>query len=221
MGTVVDVDGSIQERLAVILDRHGRTDAEHVTAEWDRHIRAGMDDINNGDTAWSSHLSLRHNALQLLIDTGDLPALTDAERDDLVTIIGRLQAWPDSPAALTALSKKVRIVAFSNADLAELVALSKNAELRWHAVISAQFAHAYKPHESVYQAALEMLELDPERTMVVAAHPWDLRAAALQGMQTAHITRPHTEGPSPEDHFTITATDLADLNDQLTPAMTA
>ncbi|MBC7763240.1 MAG: hypothetical protein H7201_15930 [Candidatus Saccharibacteria bacterium] len=47
MGTVVDVDGWIQERLAVILDRYGRTDAERIAEEWDRHIRAGMDDINN------------------------------------------------------------------------------------------------------------------------------------------------------------------------------
>ncbi|MBC7763239.1 MAG: HAD-IA family hydrolase [Candidatus Saccharibacteria bacterium] len=162
-------------------------------------------------------MSLRRNALQMLIDTGDLPLLTNAERNDLATIIGKLRTWPDSPAARTALSAKVRIVAVSNADLAELVTLSKNAELRWHAVISAKLSHAYKPHECVYQAALEMLQLDPARTMVVAAHPWDLRAAALKSMLTAHITRPHTGGPSPEDHFT--ATDLADLNDQLAPGV--
>jgi 2-haloacid dehalogenase len=127
-----------------------------------------------------------------------------------------LRAWPDSPAALSELSARTRTVAFSNADLADIAALSKNASLRWHAVISAELARAYKPHAAMYQAALNLLRLDPARTMVVAAHPWDLRAAAAAGMLTAHISRPDTESPTPQDRFTVTAVDLADLNRQMT-----
>jgi 2-haloacid dehalogenase len=215
MGTVVDVEGTIREQLGAILARYGRADAERVAGLWDRHIRTAMDEINRGDGSWRSHRSLRQAALEMLIDTNDLPTLDEAERDALVSTINTLKAWPDSPSALTSLSKIAKVVAFSNADLAELAELSRNADLRWHAVISAELAHAYKPHPSIYQTALDLLKLDPRRTLVVAAHPWDLRAAARAGMLTAYIGRPYSEKPTGQDRFTITATDLVDLETQL------
>lgn len=194
MGAVVDVDGSIRERLAAILARYDRGDIDDIADERDGHIRAAMDDVNNGRAMWQPHLSLRRTALERLIETDSLPRLTELERDELVSVINTLRAWTDSSAALTALSEKTKVVAFSNADL----------------------AHAYKPHPAIYQAALDLLHLDPARTMVVAAHPWDLRAATDAGMLTAYIARPHTEPPTPQDHFTVTAPNLIDLY-KLTP----
>jgi 2-haloacid dehalogenase len=57
--------------------------------------------------------------------------------------------------------------------------------------------HAYKPDPAVYRLALDRLALDPRRTLMVAAHPWDLRAAAAQGLRTAYIQRASEGAPEP------------------------
>ena len=51
--------------------------------------------------------------------------------------------------------------------------------------------------------------------MMVAAHPWDLRAAAEHGMATAFIARPEADPPRADDDFDLTVTDLTELADRL------
>jgi len=57
--------------------------------------------------------------------------------------------------------------------------------------------------------ALDRLALDPHRTLIVAAHPWDLRAAATHGLGTAYIQRAGESGPQPSDKFDLAVPDLA------------
>jgi 2-haloacid dehalogenase len=72
--------------------------------------------------------------------------------------------------------------------------------------------HAYKPDPAVYRLALDRLALDPRRTLMVAAHhPWDLRAAAAQGLHTAYIQRAGEGVPEPSDRFDLAVPDLAAL----------
>jgi 2-haloacid dehalogenase len=47
--------------------------------------------------------------------------------------------------------------------------------------------------------------------MMVAAHPWDLRAAADHGLRTAYVARPGEGVPEPGDHFDVSVADLAEL----------
>jgi 2-haloacid dehalogenase len=49
----------------------------------------------------------------------------------------------------------------------------------------------------------------------VAAHPWDLRAAAAHGLRTAYIERAGEGEPEPSDRFDLTAPDLAALAERL------
>jgi 2-haloacid dehalogenase len=46
---------------------------------------------------------------------------------------------------------------------------------------------------------------------MVAAHPWDLRAAARHGLRTAYVARPGADAPEPGDRFDFTVRDLAEL----------
>jgi 2-haloacid dehalogenase len=96
--------------------------------------------------------------------------------------------------------------------------MSAAGGLAWHGVLSAELARAYKPDPAVYRMALELLGLDPRHTMMIAAHPWDLRAAAGHGLRTGYIARSGEGIPAPEDQFDVHATDLADLAAQLIPA---
>jgi hypothetical protein len=52
--------------------------------------------------------------------------------------------------------------------------------------------------------------------MMVAAHPWDLRAAAGHGLRTAYVTRPGEGVPEPGDRFDVRAAGLAELAARLT-----
>jgi 2-haloacid dehalogenase len=70
---------------------------------------------------------------------------------------------------------------------------------------------AYKPQPAVYRLALDRLALDPDRTLMVAAHPWDLRGAARQGLRTAYIQRATEGQPEAADEFDLAVDDLAAL----------
>jgi 2-haloacid dehalogenase len=63
----------------------------------------------------------------------------------------------------------------------------------------------------VYRFALDRLALDPGRTVMVAAHPWDLRAAADHGLRTAYVQRAGEGAPAPSDTFDLSVPDLAAL----------
>ena len=71
--------------------------------------------------------------------------------------------------------------------------------------------HAYKPDPAAHQLALDRLALDPRRTIMVAAHPWDLRAAAAHGLRTAYVQRAGESAPAPSDTFDLTVPNLATL----------
>ncbi len=47
----------------------------------------------------------------------------------------------------------------------------------------------YKPHPKTYQYVLDELNFDPQETMLIAAHGWDIAGAASAGLQTAFIAR--------------------------------
>ena len=101
-------------------------------------------------------------------------------------------------------------MALSNGSLSILTDLFAAAGLTWHCVLSGEMVRAYKPDPAVYRLALDRLALDPRRTLMVAAHPWDLRAAA-QGLRTAYIQRAGEGAPAPSDTFDLSVPDLAAL----------
>jgi 2-haloacid dehalogenase len=75
--------------------------------------------------------------------------------------------------------------------------------LTWHSVISGELVHAYKPDPAEYRFALDTLALDLGRSLMVAAHPWDLRAARTHGLRTAYVERAGEGQPEPSDSFDV------------------
>ena len=45
----------------------------------------------------------------------------------------------------------------------------------------------------MYQRTAELLALPTEKVVLVAAHIYDLRAAAAQGMKIVYVPRPHAD----------------------------
>ena len=102
-----------------------------------------------------------------------------------------------------------------------LTNMAKRAGLPWDCVISAELFHHYKPDPQAYLGCADLLGVPPDRLMLVAAHPGDLRAARAAGLRTAFVARPLEYGPWREAHrtepdeFDVASTDFVDLADQL------
>ncbi len=210
LGTVVDEAGSMRAELAATLDQAGAgpQEAEALAAAWARRFADLVSAIREG-APWRSTDDLNAEALaEVLRDGPPLPPPTIRH----LTLAGhRLRPWPDTRDALRRLARRFAIVALSNGNLSMLTDLFAAAELTWHCVLSGEMVHAYKPDPAVYQLALDRLVLDPRRTLMVSAHPWDLRAAAAHGLRTAYIQRAGEGAPEPLDTFDLTVPDLAVL----------
>jgi 2-haloacid dehalogenase len=101
--------------------------------------------------------------------------------------------------------------------MAELADLSAHGGLVWDVVLSGELVRAFKPNPAVYELALRRLRLDPQRVMMVAAHAWDLRAAAALGVRTAFVCRPGGDRPAPGERLDLVVADLAELTRLATP----
>jgi 2-haloacid dehalogenase len=213
LGTVVDEAGSIEaETVAVLAGTGAGPDrGRRLAAEWTRRAEAMTGAVAAGEAPWRSNDDLRRAALREAAAATGRDGLPAAVLDDLALAGHRLRPWPDSAAALHALAGAAAVVALSNASLAQLADMSAAGGLAWHCVLSGELARAYKPDPAVYRMALDLLGLDPAQTMMVAAHPWDLRAAAAHGLRTAYVSRPGEGVPAADDHFDIRAAGLAGL----------
>ena len=218
LGTVVDETGTVRAELAAALDQAGagRGQSEALAAAWARRFASLVAKIREG-AAWRSADELHAEALADVLRDG--PLLPEATVQRLALVGHRLSPWPDAVEALQRLAQRFTVVALSNGNLSMLVDLFSSAGLTWHCVVSGEMVHAYKPDPAMYRFALERLALDPRRTLMVAAHPWDLRAAAAHGLRTAYIEREGEGDPEPSDTFDLALPDLASLATRLLMAM--
>ena len=199
-----------------------------TVVDWPRFAdawRAGygpaMRRVRSGELPWTRIDDLHRMILDGLIPEFGLTALDEPARDDLNRVRHRLSPWPDTVSGLTRLRTRYVLASLSNGNVALLVNMAKHSGLPWDAVLSAELAHQYKPDPEVYLTAADLLGLEPEQVMMVAAHKGDLRAAAALGFKTAYVPRPLEYGPdreidtTPDPSFDVNATDFNDLADQL------
>ncbi|MGH3727071.1 MAG: haloacid dehalogenase type II [Mycobacterium sp.] len=106
----------------------------------------------------------------------------------------RLIPWPDVPAGLAAVRARAVVATLSNTDMATMVNLFKRLEISWDAVLTAEVFGSFKPDPEVYRGALRYLGVEPGEAAMVAAHPYDLRAAREIGMGTVFVSRPREYG---------------------------
>ncbi|SEP95234.1 haloacid dehalogenase type II [Microlunatus flavus] len=216
MGTVVDDRGGVRRSARQVLGRRGVDEqaALDVAARSAARLKELLDEVSAGDRSWAPHRELRRSALREAVEAAGLAPLTQDEEDELSGVVHRFEAWPDSAAALTRLRADHLVVALSNADAAEIAGFSLHGGLAWHLALSTSPSRAFKPDPRAYAVAVDALELDPGALMMVAAHAWDLRAAARTGMRTCFVRRPEEE-PARDGEFDLQVDDLNGLADAL------
>ena len=142
----------------------------------------------------------------------------DAAVAQIMAGFGDLQVHPDVPDGVRALGDLgIRLATLSNGAAAVADELLTRAGLRdaFEQVLSVEGATRWKPTTEAYLWALERCGVPPDRTMLVAVHPWDIEGAARSGLRTAWVTR---SGEEFSEVFTapeITASSLVDLAQKL------
>lgn len=218
-GTVVDWRSSIIREGELLGQRKGlKVDWPRFADQWVAGYGPAMQRVRKGDLPWTKIDDLFRLILGDLIKEFRLTGLTPEEVDGLNRVWHRLRPWPDAIAGLSRLRRRYIICTLSNANVAMLVNMAKNAGLPWDCVLSAELSKHYKPDKEVYLTAADLLGLEPSQVMMVAAHPDDLRAAAKVGFRTAVVLRPLERGPGRGLHhepntaaFDLLADDFLDL----------
>lgn len=221
-GTVVDWRGSIVregERLAV--ERGWRIDWGAFADAWRAGYSPAMGRVASGELPWMTIDEIHRRILDDLLPRFGLEGMSEADRDALNRVWHRLLPWPDTVLGLHRLRSRYIVVTLSNGNVSLLVNMARHAGLPWDAVLSAELAGRYKPDPEAYLLASRLLDLPPERILMVAAHKSDLRGAARAGLRTAWVMRPLERGPdrpfdaTPDPEFDLSATDFLDLARQL------
>lgn len=168
-------------------------DPEELTDDWRGRALAATQQVNQKQRPWGSFDELHEATLGELLDERGLE-LPDGDRAALVAAWHRLDPWPDVRAGLERLRQSRIVAMLSNGNVALLVDLARNGDLRFDCVLSAELAHVYKPEAEVYLTGVRLLGFDPGEVMMVAAHPIDLKGARGAGLRTAFIDRPREYG---------------------------
>lgn len=222
-GTLVDWRGSVSRQLAPVLAGKGiGLDPAGLADEWRAEYDPSMAPIRDGRRDYTAlDLLHRENLEVILARHGLTDRFSDAEKAHLARAWERLDPWPDVLPGLSAMRKSALLAPCSNGSISLMVRLARHAGFSWDAVLGAELARNYKPHPSVYLAAVAALGLQPHQVMMVAAHNGDLKAAADNGLQTAFVPRPTEHGPgqttdlAASGDWTLVASDLADLAERI------
>ncbi len=219
-GTLVDwrsgVAGAAQallESKGIVLDWSAFADA------WRDQYQPAMQAVRSGKIPYTKLDVLHRRTLQMILPQFGLEHLEPIELDRLTLAWHQLDAWPDVQAGLARLRQRYWIAPVSNGNTSLMCDLARRNDLRWDAILGADYARAYKPMNEVYLAAADAFNLVPGQCLMCAAHGSDLQAAAANGLRTAYIARPQ-ERPGLSDRapaipVDVSAASLLELAAQL------
>jgi len=220
-GTLVNWRDTIARDARTVLEPRGYTLDWFAFADaWRREYQGAMEEVRSGRTPFRKLDVLHRQNLDRVLPRFGAGALSEDDRRHLNMAWHRLDAWPDVAAGLARLKRNYLLAPLSNGNISIMVDLARRNDFPWDAILGAELAGDYKPKPRVYLTAAEAFDLAANECMMVAAHSYDLKAAAALGLRTAHVARPDEDGPgrgeaAPTVPVDIAAKDLEDLAGQL------
>src|SRR4051812_9081048 len=218
-GTMVDWRNGIARNARDMLAPKGfDLDWIAFADAWRAEYQPAMEEVRSGARSFDRLDVLHRRMLERVRGRFGLESLDAATLEALTLAWHRLDAWDDVKRAFPRLRQRFLMAPVSNGNIALMVDLARHNGIAWDTVLGAEIARDFKPKPRVYLAAAEALGLAPAQCMMVAAHGYDLQAAAAVGLRTAHAARP---GESPRGEAAplvpvdIAARSFEDLADQL------
>jgi 2-haloacid dehalogenase len=215
LGTVVDEDRTVQREARAMFAASVLPPEELASflEEWEDEQATRMDAIRTHGAAWTDSDTIREAALRDRVRARGWE-IPEPVLERLASVGHRLDPWPDSVAALEKLSQHHAVVALTNGSISQMVDTFVHSGLRWSLVLSADLVQTFKPDADMYRLPPTHLRIPTEHMLFVAAHPWDLDAAATAGYHTALIRRPGTNAEN-DARFDLSVPTLGDLADLL------
>ena len=210
IGTLVDEDATVATAARRLATESGLIDAAQLQTLWSALLERRMEAIVDGTAPWQPHATLVSDSAREAITTAGGTA-SDAALARVQHLDSEYAAWPDVAQSTAALRRNRLVAGVSNGDLHSLARLANVNAISWDIALSTGAARTFKPAPAAYQYAIDTLDLSPARTLFVAAHPWDLRAAAAHGFRTAYVARAGAELPRPDDRFDLEVDNLTVL----------
>jgi len=220
-GTVVDWRTGIAREAEKLLRPLGHDlDWLAFADAWRAEYQPSMEEVREGRIAFSRLDVLHRRNLDRIRPRFGLGGLPEEVCCTLNLAWRRLDGWPDVSAGLTQLRERFLLAPVSNGNIALMVDLARHNGFVWDTILGAELAGDYKPKPVVYETACAAFDLPPAQCMMVAAHSFDLAAAATCGLRTAFVARPDEYGPgkgecAPSVPVDIMAADFKDLARQL------
>ncbi len=209
-GTVVDWRGGIAREARKILKPLGyKLDWFDFAQAWRDEYQPAMEEVRKGRIPFSKLDALHRRNLDRIRPKFGLDPLDEEACRALNSAWHRLDAWPDATRGLKRLSKRFLLAPVSNGNISLMADIARHNALRWDAILGAEIAGDYKPKPVVYRAACTAFDLEPAACMMVAAHSYDLKAAADCGLRTAHVARPDEAGPGTGESHPFIEVDVA------------
>lgn len=222
-GTVVDWRSGVIRGGTRIGESKGLTvDWPAFADAWREEYGPSLDRVRRGEISWRNLDALHRESLEELLDRFEVEGLTDKEIMHLNRVWHRLDPWPDAIPGLERLKPHYVIAPLSNGHVRLLTNMAKRAGIPWDLILSAELSGHYKPDEEAYLTAVDLLNLDVDQVMMVAAHEGDLDASHDAGLHTAYVHRPLEWGPGAdstetpdESAYDIVADDFVELAERL------
>ncbi len=190
-GTLVDWRSGVASAVQGILEPQGIVRDWIAFADaWRDRYQPAMQTVRSGKVPYTKLDVLHRQTLHKTLQQFGLEHLQESDLERLTLAWHQLDAWPDVPDGLSRLRQRYWIAPLSNGNTALMCDLARRNDFHWDAILGADYARAYKPMNEVYLAAADAFNLDPGQCLMCAAHSSDLKAAAANGLRTAHIARP-------------------------------
>src|SRR3954467_4038184 len=178
-GTLVDWRSGIARESERVLAPFGhRLDWAALADAWRGQYQPAMEEVRSGRLPFSKLDVLHRRNLERILPEFGIDGLAEETLRTLTLAWHVLPAWPEVPGALARLKPNFWLAPVSNGNISLMVDLARANDLPWDAILGAEIAGDYKPKPRVYLAAAEALDLAPAACMMVAAHSYDLKAAA-------------------------------------------
>lgn len=215
-GTVLDLGGSLAPAIGELLKKkNSPLTADQFWGKW--RVRQRLEQYQDSlfVIGHSGYLATSQRALEYTLELEGIDT-TAEEIDDLMAAWQQLSPFPEVKEALPRLAEKFTLMALSNGDPAFLEHLAKN-RIQWdfNYIFSVTRVGRFKPHPSVYRAAMKEMGLEPGQCCMISSNSFDLLGARLCGFRAVYVNRyglPYEPSPVKPD---ATVKDFRKLSDLL------
>lgn len=190
MGTCLDWHSSVVQALPSVVPKE---DASKLALEWRREyflenskrVRQNLhpEDI---DITLSRTLDVILNQWP-----HHMPLFDPETKSQVIQAWHSQQAWPEVGEAIRSLRQDLGLEVFvhANGTTRLQLDLTRSSGLHFDMLFSSQLLGAYKPRPEAYEKGLELIKLQPDEVVLVAAHAYDLRGAKNCGLKTVYVHR--------------------------------